>query len=65
MGERQEKLLGRVRNEMLIYGSGGFTSYTKEQLQQQLGGWAEEGIRYLIGLNGGKNLITPTALAAE
>jgi len=26
---------------------------------------AEEGIRYLMGLNGGKKLVTPTALAAE
>jgi hypothetical protein len=26
---------------------------------------AEEGIRYLMSLNGGKQLITPSALAAE
>ena len=40
-------LLGKVRDEMLIYGSGGFTSYTKQQLQKQLGDWANEGIRYV------------------
>jgi L-alanine-DL-glutamate epimerase-like enolase superfamily enzyme len=38
-------LLGQVKNEMLIYGSGGFTSYTDKQLQNQLGGWANEGIQ--------------------
>ena len=27
-----------------IYGSGGFTSYSIEQLREQLGGWAEQGI---------------------
>lgn len=37
-------LLGQVRDALPIYGSGGFPSYTNEQLQQQLGGWVEEGI---------------------
>ena len=37
-------LLGAVRAAVPIYGSGGFTSYTAEQLQRQLGGWAAEGI---------------------
>jgi L-alanine-DL-glutamate epimerase-like enolase superfamily enzyme len=38
-------LLGRVRNGILLYGSGGFTSYDDKQLQNQLGGWAEQGLR--------------------
>ncbi|MGI8955357.1 MAG: enolase C-terminal domain-like protein [Chthoniobacterales bacterium] len=38
------KLFGPVREAMPIYGSGGFTSYTDEKLQEQLGGWIEEGI---------------------
>ncbi|HET7340143.1 MAG TPA: enolase C-terminal domain-like protein [Methylomirabilota bacterium] len=38
-------LLGRVRPRVDVYGSGGFTSYSQERLQQQLGGWAESGIR--------------------
>ncbi|KFI23654.1 mandelate racemase [Nitrosococcus oceani] len=38
-------LLGAVRAEAPVYGSGGFTSYSPEQLQQQLGGWANEGIQ--------------------
>jgi L-alanine-DL-glutamate epimerase-like enolase superfamily enzyme len=37
-------LLGRARDGAPIYGSGGFTSYSKEQLQDQLGGWAAMGI---------------------
>ncbi|WP_018614321.1 enolase C-terminal domain-like protein [Segetibacter koreensis] len=53
------KLLGAVRNEMLIYGSGGFTSYNKQQLQQQLGDWAAQGIGYVkmkIGTEPNKDL---------
>jgi L-alanine-DL-glutamate epimerase-like enolase superfamily enzyme len=37
-------LLGSVRESVPIYGSGGFTSYSVEQLQKQLGGWVERGI---------------------
>ncbi len=39
------KLLGAVRSGVPVYGSGGFTSYTDEQLTEQLGGWAREGFR--------------------
>jgi L-alanine-DL-glutamate epimerase-like enolase superfamily enzyme len=38
-------LLGKVRDDFPIYGSGGFTSYSIERLQNQLSGWAEKGIR--------------------
>jgi L-alanine-DL-glutamate epimerase-like enolase superfamily enzyme len=38
-------LLGRVRDGIALYGSGGFTSYNDRQLSIQLGGWAEEGFR--------------------
>ena len=37
-------LLGAVRKAAPIYGSGGVTSYSREQLQKQLGGWVAEGI---------------------
>lgn len=37
-------LLGKQNDSMLIYGSGGFTSYTFSQLQQQLAGWVDIGI---------------------
>ncbi|MGZ3839974.1 MAG: enolase C-terminal domain-like protein [Flavisolibacter sp.] len=38
------QLLGAVRSGMKVYGSGGFTSYNPNQLQQQLGDWVKEGI---------------------
>jgi len=37
-------LLGAVRNGVAVYGSGGFTSYDKDQLHRQLSGWVEQGI---------------------
>lgn len=37
-------LLGPVRKSAAVYGSGGFTSYTDEQLADQLGGWAQQGM---------------------
>ena len=37
-------LFGQVRDGMPIYGSGGFTSYSNDRLQDQLGGWVEQGI---------------------
>ncbi|HTQ07420.1 MAG TPA: enolase C-terminal domain-like protein [Polyangiaceae bacterium] len=36
-------LLGARRDSVAVYGSGGFTSYPLERLEQQLGGWAREG----------------------
>lgn len=37
-------LLGAVREGVDVYGSGGFTSYSDEQLTAQLGGWVDSGI---------------------
>lgn len=37
-------LLGAARDTLPIYGSGGFTSYTDEQLQKQLSAWVDEDI---------------------
>jgi L-alanine-DL-glutamate epimerase-like enolase superfamily enzyme len=39
------ELLGAVRPSVMAYGSGGFTSYTFEELRAQLGGWVNAGIR--------------------
>ncbi len=36
------RLLGAVRDEVPVYGSGGFTTYGDDQLRQQLTGWAIE-----------------------
>ncbi len=37
-------LLGAAREDVPIYGSGGFTSYSPARLEEQLGGWAADGI---------------------
>jgi L-alanine-DL-glutamate epimerase-like enolase superfamily enzyme len=37
-------LLGAVRKSVPIYGSGGFTSYSDEQLQHQFSRWVDQGI---------------------
>jgi L-alanine-DL-glutamate epimerase-like enolase superfamily enzyme len=37
-------LLGQVHEGVPVYGSGGFTSYSDEQISNQLSGWAREGI---------------------
>lgn len=39
------QLLGGVRDRVMAYGSGGFTSYDDRQLREQLGGWAAAGLR--------------------
>jgi L-alanine-DL-glutamate epimerase-like enolase superfamily enzyme len=38
-------LLGRARDSVPFYGSGGFTSYDTAKLQEQLAGWVNQGIR--------------------
>jgi L-alanine-DL-glutamate epimerase-like enolase superfamily enzyme len=38
------KLLGPYRDAVPIYGSGGFTSYSEQELVAQLAGWVEQGI---------------------
>ncbi len=38
------KLIGMAHDRVPIYGSGGFTAYEIERLQEQLAGWAERGI---------------------
>lgn len=44
LGRSVIDLLGRCRPDVPVYGSGGFTSYTVNRLQQQLSGWVEQGI---------------------
>lgn len=47
-------LLGPVRESVPIYGSGGFTSYSDQQLERQLAGWVDQGIprvKMKIGLD--------------
>jgi L-alanine-DL-glutamate epimerase-like enolase superfamily enzyme len=40
-------LLGTVRAEVPVYGSGGFTSYSVDRLQEQLARWVDDGIRHV------------------
>jgi L-alanine-DL-glutamate epimerase-like enolase superfamily enzyme len=37
-------LLGTAHDEVPVYGSGGFCTYSLDRLQEQLGGWAAQGI---------------------
>ena len=40
-------LLGRVRDQIPAYGSGGFTSYSEKQLIDQLTGWSSDGFQFV------------------
>jgi L-alanine-DL-glutamate epimerase-like enolase superfamily enzyme len=42
LGVALHRLLGAVRTEVPVYGSGGFTSYSDAQLRAQLAGWVQE-----------------------
>jgi L-alanine-DL-glutamate epimerase-like enolase superfamily enzyme len=44
LGVALSTLLGRVRERVPVYGSGGFTSYSAEQIRRQLTDWIELGI---------------------
>jgi L-alanine-DL-glutamate epimerase-like enolase superfamily enzyme len=47
LGVPLARLLGRAREAVPAYGSGGFTSYGVERLVEQLGGWAAAGLRFV------------------
>jgi len=44
LGRSVIDLLGHARPSVPVYGSGGFTSYSVKQLQEQLSGWVEQAI---------------------
>ncbi len=44
LGQPLVDMLGGVRDEAPVYGSGGFTSYSLERLSEQLAGWVAQGI---------------------
>jgi|tagenome__1003787_1003787.scaffolds.fasta_scaffold20952110_1 L-alanine-DL-glutamate epimerase-like enolase superfamily enzyme len=51
-------LLGLARAATPVYGSGGFTSYSLPRLQEQLAGWAGEGLSFVkmkVGRNAGED----------
>jgi L-alanine-DL-glutamate epimerase-like enolase superfamily enzyme len=45
LGVSVADLVGRAHDAVPIYGSGGFTSFTDDELAEQLSGWAHQGIR--------------------
>ena len=48
LGVALATLLGRCRDAVPIYGSGGFTTYSDETLEEQLSGWVErDGCRFV------------------
>ena len=52
-------LLGPVHERVPVYGSGGFTSYSTGRIQEQFGGWVEQGISMVkmkVGRNPGEDL---------
>jgi L-alanine-DL-glutamate epimerase-like enolase superfamily enzyme len=44
LGVSLAELLGRRRERVDVYGSGGFCTYSDARLQEQLGGWVAQGI---------------------
>ncbi len=44
LGSPLVTVLGQVRAGVPLYGSGGFTTYSIDQLQRQLAGWVEQGM---------------------
>ncbi|TWD53156.1 L-alanine-DL-glutamate epimerase-like enolase superfamily enzyme [Arthrobacter sp. AG367] len=54
------KLLGAVRDSVAVYGSGGFTTYSDDQLRDQLQGWAQgqhiPRVKIKIGQDGGTHV---------
>ncbi|WP_324645123.1 enolase C-terminal domain-like protein [Pseudarthrobacter sp. LT1] len=54
------QLLGAVRDQVAIYGSGGFTTYSDEQLRNQLEGWTQgqqiPRVKIKIGQDNGTNV---------
>jgi len=57
-------LLGAARSSVPVYGSGGFTSYSKQQLCDQLAGWVNEGIPRVKMKVGRDPQADPTRVAA-
>jgi L-alanine-DL-glutamate epimerase-like enolase superfamily enzyme len=52
-------LLGRARDRVCVYGSGGFTSYDDRQIADQLTGWAGQGcaaVKMKVGREPGRDL---------
>jgi L-alanine-DL-glutamate epimerase-like enolase superfamily enzyme len=59
-------LFGQVHNALPIYGSGGFTNYSNEQLRSQLRGWVEQRIlRVKMKIGGDAKIDTQRVASAR
>lgn len=47
LGQPLCALLGKAKDQMLLYGSGGFTNYSDEQVAEQFNSWEELGIGFV------------------
>lgn len=57
-------LLGRYRDQCPIYGSGGFTTYTDDDMRRQLSGWVErDGCRWVKMKVGADPAVDPRRVA--
>ena len=59
LGLPLHRLFGKLRDEVAVYGSGGFTTYDEQQLRSQLSRWVDEGIprvKIKIGESWGTNI---------
>jgi L-alanine-DL-glutamate epimerase-like enolase superfamily enzyme len=57
-------VLGAVRTEVPVYGSGGFTSYSNDRLADQLAGWVAEGIPRVKMKVGSRPTLDPSRVQA-
>ncbi|HET7825051.1 MAG TPA: enolase C-terminal domain-like protein [Anaeromyxobacter sp.] len=64
LGVPLARLLGRAREAVPAYGSGGFTSYGVERLVEQLGGWAAAGLRFVKMKVGRDAAVDPSRVRA-
>ncbi|MFI9387479.1 enolase C-terminal domain-like protein [Kutzneria sp. NPDC052558] len=68
LGVPLHRLLGGSRAEVPVYGSGGFTTYSRDDLVAQLAGWVEQGIprvKMKIGISPQDDLARARAVRAE
>jgi L-alanine-DL-glutamate epimerase-like enolase superfamily enzyme len=64
LGTSVAALLGRRRERVPVYGSGGFTSYSEAELREQLGGWAGQGFAAVKMKVGSDAAADPARVAA-
>ena len=64
LGQPVATLLGAARDRVPLYGSGGFTNYAIARLRRQLGGCADDGMRWVKMKIGSDPIADPERVAA-